>query len=624
MIGRSLLAMVVSQGMRRLMGRRRAFPSKFQTNKNIYNTATISTNHATCFSTFGCLTAKERCDFEKDKRIEKGDFVDLSTLLFTANRDYLIKYNHPQLVTAEQLAGKVIGIYFQPLHSPPPHDDNGHSIALVATYNDLKANNCFEVVLVVVDDDVTSEPGKICFNPSLQGKFQDIYSHTPSWLAIPFSDITSRQCLKRKFGFFSRYPQVVLIDSAGMVLDTSPRNLFQTYGSEAYPFSDERISFLKDRDKTAFSQPSLKALLGSSERDFVISNKGYKVPISTLENKVVALFFYEDGYSPDFFTRKLKMYYEGLRKNNENFEVVLLYLYDTDLTINSTNEETFWKTFNTMPWLALPYKDLALKKLRRVFGYPYEYSYEEDEPNFYPALVIVGPRNDIIEPRLANMFRGYDANLFTYEKSEKAEGERVWELKLDMLCSPDTVFKRIDGSQVQFSQLAGKRIIFLFEGDYPEYDGAFFRNTLINKYMHMKGTADEFEVIYFPNSKDKNSRRVAYMPWFVSCSVELLRGCSAFLSALGQCCNRYQSSFLLAFGRDGSLVRKAICPQFGDNYFPFYADDVEAEDFELSCSKFCWGYWDTLYKGLLIDSVKQNNFTAGDLLFCVYHYKCWD
>lgn len=40
----------------------------------------------------------DKAGFEKDKGIEKGDFVDLSTLLFTTNRDYLVKYNHPQLV----------------------------------------------------------------------------------------------------------------------------------------------------------------------------------------------------------------------------------------------------------------------------------------------------------------------------------------------------------------------------------------------------------------------------------------------------------------------------------------------------------------------------------------------
>ncbi|KAK1385206.1 hypothetical protein POM88_022941 [Heracleum sosnowskyi] len=56
-----------------------------------------------------------RCDSDteilesKEKQfqiIQKGDTVNLSQLLFTKNRDYLIRYNHPQLVTAHHLAGK--------------------------------------------------------------------------------------------------------------------------------------------------------------------------------------------------------------------------------------------------------------------------------------------------------------------------------------------------------------------------------------------------------------------------------------------------------------------------------------------------------------------------------------
>ncbi|XP_074347379.1 pentatricopeptide repeat-containing protein At5g16860-like [Apium graveolens] len=45
-----------------------------------------------------------------------------------------------------------------------------------------------------------------------------------------------------------------------------------------------------------------------------------------------------------------------------------------------------------------------------------------------------------------------------------------------------------------YASANGKRIIFLLEGDYPEYDGFHFRENLKKKYMHMKDTADEFEV----------------------------------------------------------------------------------------------------------------------------------
>lgn len=38
------------------------------------------------------------CDSEKDNIIKQGDYVDISELLFTKHRDYLIRYNDPKPV----------------------------------------------------------------------------------------------------------------------------------------------------------------------------------------------------------------------------------------------------------------------------------------------------------------------------------------------------------------------------------------------------------------------------------------------------------------------------------------------------------------------------------------------
>ncbi|KAK1354988.1 hypothetical protein POM88_048244 [Heracleum sosnowskyi] len=52
-----------------------------------------------------------------------------------------------------------------------------------------------------------------------------------------------------------------------------------------YPFTDERIKFLDSEDDAAINQPSLELLLGSPDRDYLITNNGDKVPIHTLKNK---------------------------------------------------------------------------------------------------------------------------------------------------------------------------------------------------------------------------------------------------------------------------------------------------------------------------------------------------
>lgn len=93
--------------------------------------------------------------------------------------------------------------------------------------------------------------------------------------------------------------------------------------------------------------------------------------------------------------------YEQLK--DKNFEVVLIYIHDSWNTQERTNEDTFWKTFKTMPWLALPLKDLVIKKLRRICNYPLDF----DGPAPDPRLDIVGPQGVFFEPYGANILMNF-------------------------------------------------------------------------------------------------------------------------------------------------------------------------------------------------------------------------
>lgn len=100
---------------------------------------------------------------------------------------------------------------------------------------------------------------------------------------------------------------------------------------------------------------------------------------------MVALYFYEAAKT-DMLTAELKKAYKELAGKKEKFEVVLLYLNDTCYTdrYHNHNEESFWKVFKTMPWLALPYKDPNLKKLEKIYEHTrvdsfYQYPREDDE-----------------------------------------------------------------------------------------------------------------------------------------------------------------------------------------------------------------------------------------------------
>uniref|UniRef100_A0A0A9HLW5 Nrx1 n=1 Tax=Arundo donax TaxID=35708 RepID=A0A0A9HLW5_ARUDO len=55
------------------------------------------------------------------------------------------------------------------------------------------------------------------------------------------------------------------------------------YGAEAYPFTREMINELKKKEKAAKDNQTIHSVLGTHTRDYLISNKGDRVPISELE-----------------------------------------------------------------------------------------------------------------------------------------------------------------------------------------------------------------------------------------------------------------------------------------------------------------------------------------------------
>ncbi|KAL6575568.1 hypothetical protein OROHE_000945 [Orobanche hederae] len=225
--------------------------------------------------------------------IKEGDIINLLDLIFDENRDYVVRYNEQQ-VKAEQLVGKDILLYFVPVSNYLDFYQENWITYLIDIYCDLLPNNDFEIILVAVDDPrVTASPLRT--PPEPQKVFESIFCRVP-WTAIPFSDLASRKRIARRFGISEigfNFTTSVLLDAKGMVLKCNECWLFGEYGTQGYPFTDERIKFLK------FKQPSLELLLGSPERNYLISNKGDRVPIHTLKDKVVALYFFEDGLTDD-------------------------------------------------------------------------------------------------------------------------------------------------------------------------------------------------------------------------------------------------------------------------------------------------------------------------------------
>ncbi|KAL8148147.1 hypothetical protein AgCh_005482 [Apium graveolens] len=116
--------------------------------------------------------------------------------------------------------------------------------------------------------------------------------------------------------------------------------------------------FLDVEDIEARKCLSIKALLVSSERNYVINNRGDKVNVCDLEDKVVALYLYEDGCTDNDLTPFLEKTYRKCTYEKIGFEVVLVYIHDSPNTFERTSINSFAQKFNIMQWLALPFKDI--------------------------------------------------------------------------------------------------------------------------------------------------------------------------------------------------------------------------------------------------------------------------
>lgn len=324
---------------------------------------------------------------------------------------------------------------------------------------------------------------------------------------------------------------------------------------------------------------------------------------------MVALYFYEEGFSDEKITEELEMAYKELARNNKKFEVVLIYRFDGQRTWGYKSDESFWKTFKTMPWLALPNDDSHHRMLKRVFNFPCD----NDGQEF--SLIIIGPRMGFIEPFGVFILQNFKISAYPFSLYEVAKliTKETKELRLKMLWDPNSVFGGKFGSEVLFSQLAGKRVIIYFDWGYLCVRDTEFLMTLKERYIHMKGTDDEFEVIHITKlcTDDEfggidirkllclKTEHVANLPWFVLPLSQDYDECLSILFDLSffqSCCPS-----LIAFDRDGRVVRKTVSPMFEDIDFPFYAGDLEKEALSQLLNAFSWN----MFSNFPIYSYKQ-------------------
>ncbi|KAI5352327.1 hypothetical protein L3X38_005218 [Prunus dulcis] len=477
---------------------------------------------------------------------------DFRSLLSSSQRDFLVRNNGDQ-IKVESLEGKKLGLYFSASWCGPCQR---FTPALVEAYNELSPKGDFEVVFISADEDDES--------------FNGYFSKMP-WLAIPFSDSEARDGVDELFKVRG-IPHLVILGEDGKVLSDSGVEIIQEHGVDGYPFTPEKIKELNDQEESARRDQSLKTILVSRLRDFVISNDGKNVPVSELEGKIVGLYFSLSAYSPCVdFTPKLLEVYEKLKANGESFEVVVIPLDD--------DEESFKQDFKNMPWFSLPIGDKNVGKLARYF-----------ELSTLPTLVIIGADGKTVSKNVAEAIEehGVLAYPFTPEKFEelieieKAK-EKAQTLESILISGDRNFVIGKGGTEIPVSDLVGKNILLYFSAHWCPPCRAFLPK-LLEAYHKIKAKDDAFEVIFISSDRDQGAFDEFFsgMPWLA------LPFGDSRKASLSRRFKVQGIPMLIAIGPTGQTVTKEarnLVMQHGANAYPFTEErlkEIEAEFEEIA------------------------------------------
>ncbi|XP_066378874.1 probable nucleoredoxin 1-1 [Miscanthus floridulus] len=412
----------------------------------------------------------------------------IGDILATAERDFLVR-NSGEQVKISSIEASPVAIYFSASWCPPCRR---FTPKLIEVYKELASQGkSFEVVFASADQN--------------EEAFNEYFAKMP-WLAVPFSDTEGRAALDGRFKV-SGIPHLVILDAkTGEVYTEDGVEFVSEYGVEAYPFTPDRINELKEQEKAEKENQTIQSVLGTPTRDYLISNKGDKVPISELEGKYVGLCFVVDGYGPVIeFTNLLAKIYEKLKEVGEKFEVVAVSL--------DSEESAFNESFAKMPWLAIPQGDQKCEKLVRYF-----------ELRSLPTLVLIGPDGKTLNSNVADIidehdFEAWEGFPFSAEKleilAEKAKAKAASQTLESLLISGELDFViGKDGAKVPVSELVGKTVLLYFSAKWCGPCRAFLP-TLVKEYNNIKAKNSDFEIVFISSDRDQSSFDdfFSQMPW---------------------------------------------------------------------------------------------------------------
>nr|KAJ0215262.1 hypothetical protein LSAT_V11C300112340 [Lactuca sativa] len=346
---------------------------------------------------------------------------DIKSILTSTGTNYLVRNNGDQ-VAMDTLNGKKLGIYYSASWCGSCQRFTPN---LVEVYNELLPKVDLEIIFISSDEDLES--------------FNGYFSKMP-WLAVPFSDFKTRGCLDGSVEV-DGIPHPAFFDENGKLLTYRGVEIIGEYGAEVYPFTPERFKEIEDEEEEARKNQSLRTILESRSRDYVISANGKKVNITDLEGKTVGLYFMLSSFesSTDFTPTLIKVYNE-LKSKQENFEIV----------------------------------------------------------STFPTLVIIGQDGQTLHPDVVDAIEehGINAYPFTPDKFSEIEKAKQESQTLEsFLVSGDLDYViGKDNTKVEVSDLVGKHVLLYFSAHWCPPCRAFTPK-LVETYHEIKNKHNNFEVI---------------------------------------------------------------------------------------------------------------------------------
>ncbi|KAJ6399656.1 hypothetical protein OIU77_020248 [Salix suchowensis] len=280
-----------------------------------------------------------------------------SSLLASKDRDYLLSQDGTQ-VKVSDLEGKVLGLYFSANWYAPCRSFTNQ--VLIGAYQDLKSNGSdFEIVFVSSDEDLDA------FNNYRPKDSKD---------------------------------EATLHDGV---------ELLDRFGVQAFPFTKERLEELKLEEKEKHERQTLNNLLTNHNRGYLLGHPGPRqVPVASLVGKTIGLYFSSQWCLPGGkFTPKLISIYQKIKQmlahqgNEDDFEIVFV--------SSDRDQAEFDSYFNSMPWLALPFGDPAIKTLAKYF-----------DVKGIPCLVILGPDGKTVSKHGRNLINLYQENAYPFTEAQ--------------------------------------------------------------------------------------------------------------------------------------------------------------------------------------------------------------